>query len=113
MPRSKSTCCHCASKISRRRAPPVRTKSRIAVAVRASSKKPGAKVPSLSAVLQRLGIPEVHRPVLQETFRVMCRLHDEGRDHVWGYYIRNLARPMWLAREPNRVDVLIGNPPWL
>ena len=43
----------------------------------------------------------------------MCRLHDEGRDHIWGYYVRNLARPMWLAREANRVDVLVGNPPWL
>ena len=43
----------------------------------------------------------------------MCRLHDEGRDHIWGYYVRNLARPMWLAREANRIDVLLGNPPWL
>jgi hypothetical protein len=43
----------------------------------------------------------------------MCRLHDEGRDHIWGYYIRNLARPMWLSRDKNRVDILIGNPPWL
>lgn len=43
----------------------------------------------------------------------MCRLHDEGRDHIWGYYVRNLARPLWLSREKNRVDVLVGNPPWL
>jgi CheY-like chemotaxis protein len=43
----------------------------------------------------------------------MCRLHDEGRDHIWGYYIRNLARPEWLAQKDNRADVLIGNPPWL
>ena len=43
----------------------------------------------------------------------MCRLHDEGRDHIWAYYVRNLARPLWLARDKNRVDVLIGNPPWL
>lgn len=43
----------------------------------------------------------------------MCRLHDQGRDHIWGYYIRNLARPLWLSRVENRVDVLLGNPPWL
>jgi uncharacterized protein YjiS (DUF1127 family) len=43
----------------------------------------------------------------------MHRLHNEGRDHIWGYYIRNMARPMWMARESNRVDLLIGNPPWL
>jgi hypothetical protein len=43
----------------------------------------------------------------------MCRLHDEGRDHIWGYYIRNLARPLWLSRPGNQVDVIVGNPPWL
>ena len=43
----------------------------------------------------------------------MCRLHDDNEDHIWGYYVRNLARPAWLARPANRVDVLIGNPPWL
>ena len=77
------------------------------------AKKPGDKVPSLSSVFQRLAIPVAMRPVLEGTFKTMCRLHDESRDHVWGYYIRNLARPMWLARKPNRVDILIGNPPWL
>src|SRR5260221_1351434 len=83
------------------------------LAARASAKKPGNKVPSLSPVFQRLAIPEATRPVIEATFKSMCRLHDEGRDHVWGYYVRNLARPMWLSRESNRVDVLIGNPPWL
>ncbi len=43
----------------------------------------------------------------------MCDLHDQHRDHIWGYYVRNLARPAWLARDANRVDVLVGNPPWL
>ena len=43
----------------------------------------------------------------------MQRIHHQGRDHVWGYYVRNMARPMWLAREDNRVDLVIGNPPWL
>ena len=43
----------------------------------------------------------------------MCLLHDQGRNHIWGYYVRNLARPAWLAQTANRVDVLVGNPPWL
>jgi len=43
----------------------------------------------------------------------MCRLHDQGRNHIWGYYVRNLARPLWLSRRGNQVDFLIGNPPWL
>jgi hypothetical protein len=83
------------------------------LAAKASAKKIGNKVPSLSAVFQRLAIPESARSVIEATFKTMCRLHDEGRDHIWGYYVRNLARPMWLSREQNRVDVLIGNPPWL
>ena len=37
----------------------------------------------------------------------------QGRNHIWGYYMRNLARPIWLAQPANHVDVLIGNPPWL
>ena len=83
------------------------------LAARASSKKKGAAVPSLTSVYQRLAIPQETRATIDATFKTMCRLHDEGRDHIWGYYVRNLARPMWLAREKNRVDVLIGNPPWL
>ena len=83
------------------------------LADRASSKKKGAAVPSLTSVYQRLAIPQAAHGTIDATFQTMCRLHDEGRDHIWGYYVRNLARPMWLAREENRVDVLIGNPPWL
>src|SRR4029453_8054264 len=51
--------------------------------------------------------------IIDETFRIMCQLQDQGRDHIWGYYVRNLARPHWLARDENHVDVLVGNPPWL
>jgi hypothetical protein len=83
------------------------------LADRASRRKIGSPVPSLNAVLSRLAIPEQYRAAIEGTFKTMCRLHDEGRDHIWGYYIRNLARPLWLSREGNRVDVLIGNPPWL
>jgi hypothetical protein len=43
----------------------------------------------------------------------MCELHESGRDHIWGYYVRNLVRPAWLGLPQNRVDILIGNPPWL
>ena len=83
------------------------------LAKKASSKKRGASVPSLSAVYKRLAIPLEAQATVDATFKTMCRLHDEGRDHIWGYYIRNLARPMWLSRANNRVDILIGNPPWL
>ncbi len=79
----------------------------------ASRREPGSRVPSLSGVFQRHAVPADGRAKIEATFATMCELHDQGRNHIWSYYIRNLARPMWLAREANRVDVLIGNPPWL
>ena len=78
-----------------------------------SSRAPGHKVTLPSGLLHRLAVAEEDRPVVEENYRLLCRLHDEGRDHIWSYYIRNLARPAWLARPENRVDVLVGNPPWL
>ncbi len=53
------------------------------------------------------------RNVLTETFTVLRSLAKTGRDHIWGYYVRNLIRPIWLALPANRIDVLVGNPPWL
>ena len=53
------------------------------------------------------------RRVLRETYEAMRRLREEGRDHIWGYVIRNLARPVWLASEAEKADVVIGNPPWV
>jgi hypothetical protein len=83
------------------------------LARRAATSQPGRAAPSLAPVFSRLAIPSRDQPTIEATFATMCRLHNEGRDHIWGYYIRNMARPMWLTQEANRVDVLIGNPPWL
>ena len=51
------------------------------------------------------------RETLEQTIAVMRQLHAAGRDHIWAYYTRNLVRPVVLSRE--KVDVVIGNPPWL
>ena len=51
------------------------------------------------------------RQTLEQTIKSLHMLHNEGRDHIWAYYTRNLVRPVILAR--NKVDVIIGNPPWL
>lgn len=56
---------------------------------------------------------ENDQKVLSETFALMRDLAKNGRDHIWGYYVRNLIRPVWLALPENKVDVLVGNPPWL
>ena len=51
--------------------------------------------------------------ILRQTYLTMRRLQTEGRDHVWGYVARNLARPVWLSSEARKADVVIGNPPWV
>ena len=51
------------------------------------------------------------RQTLTDTIAILQRLHDQGRNHIWAYYTRNLVRPVALSR--TKVDVVIGNPPWL
>ena len=41
----------------------------------------------------------------------MKELHAADRNHVWAYYIRNMIRPAIIAEQ--KVDRIIGNPPWL
>ncbi len=51
------------------------------------------------------------RQTLATTIGIMQDLHAEGRNHIWAYYTRNLVRPVALSRR--KVDVIVGNPPWL
>jgi N-6 DNA Methylase len=67
----------------------------------------------LYPILNRCNVAAEHWPRLEKTFGTWYRLHHTGRNHVWGYYMRNLIRPLWFSRPENRVDLLIGNPPWL
>ena len=53
----------------------------------------------------------VERQTVGETITAMQHLHDQGRNHIWAYYARNMVRPVVLSR--SRVDVVIGNPPWI
>ncbi|MGB6694669.1 MAG: N-6 DNA methylase, partial [Terracidiphilus sp.] len=83
------------------------------LADRAARRKADSHAPSLRGMFSRLAIPQEYQGTIESTFRTMCRLHDQGRNHIWGYYVRNLARPLWLSKPGNQVDFLIGNPPWL
>ena len=51
------------------------------------------------------------REIIGNTIAAMQRLHDRGRNHIWAYYTRNMVRPVALSRA--KVDVVIGNPPWI
>lgn len=50
---------------------------------------------------------------LLSTYVTLHKLDRDGRDHIWGFVARNLVRPIWLSQQEQRVDVVIGNPPWL
>jgi len=84
------------------------------LADRAAKRSAGTKPPSIEGLLNRHKISgTADREAVDTVFRKLCRLHDAGRDHVWSYYIRNLARPLSFTRADGRADVLVGNPPWL
>ena len=51
------------------------------------------------------------REAMESVISALRYLHDQGRDHVWAYYTRNMVRPVALSR--TRADVVIGNPPWI
>ena len=61
--------------------------------------------------LNDVALDDKAREELAGTIRELQRLHKEGRDHIWAYYTRNMVRPVALSRQ--KVDVIIGNPPWI
>ena len=66
--------------------------------------------PSLALDDNHINDPS-ERKVMGQTIDTMQTLHRRGRDHIWAYYTRNMVRPVALSRA--RVDVIIGNPPWI
>jgi len=50
---------------------------------------------------------------LAQTYDTLHQLDCSGRDHIWGFVTRNLVHPIWLSQQSQKVDVVIGNPPWL
>jgi len=84
-----------------------------ALAERAANRSPGTPRRPLGGLLARFGVGKTERGVLEETYALLCELYDQGRNHVWAFYVRNQARPTWFAQPEHRVDVLVGNPPWL
>jgi hypothetical protein len=76
--------------------------------------KRGEKADVLRRSLLRLpGIGEKDAAAMGETFANMQKLFQEGRDTIWPYVLRNVVRPLWLARPKQLADVVIGNPPWI
>jgi hypothetical protein len=73
-----------------------------------------AEASAVESTLRRgKSISEVDLQTLLQAYRELRKLRAAGRNHVWGYYARNITRPVWLSRSTSRFDRVIGNPPWL
>lgn len=83
------------------------------LATRAAKRTQWSTPPPIAGILNRHKVPGADREAVERVFAQLCHLHDAGRNHIWGYYVRNLARPLSFTRPEGKADVLIGNPPWL
>lgn len=84
------------------------------LATKSSTRLAKGQPPAIGQILTNYGVTEpADREMVERTYKVMCHLYDHQRDHIWGYYVRNLARPLEFTRTEHRVDRLVGNPPWL
>lgn len=63
--------------------------------------------------IARAGATAGDAALLGNTFAQLKQLFLDGRNHIWTFILRNLLRPVWLSHPDHRVDVLIGNPPWI
>ena len=63
-------------------------------------------------ILDDFGVKDgAEREPMEDVIANMRALHDDNRNHVWAYYLRNMTRPRVIAE--SKVDAIIGNPPWL
>ena len=62
-------------------------------------------------VADAFDMSDASRSSVQTIATAMRELHAADRNHVWAYYIRNMIRPAVIAEQ--KVDRIIGNPPWL
>lgn len=75
---------------------------------------PNANYPKIADVLSKYDVTSsADRNTLTDTFETLCQLNAVGRDHIWGYFIRNQIRPIWLSLPGRQLDRIVGNPPWL
>ena len=66
---------------------------------------------NVERVLDEYSMSDESRQSMGRVAATMGKLHAADRNHVWAYYIRNMIRPAVISEE--KVDCIIGNPPWL
>jgi hypothetical protein len=65
------------------------------------------------SLLRIEGVAAPDASAMAETYGRLRELYDAGRNGIWPFVLRNLMRPLWLARPEQQADVLLGNPPWI
>jgi len=74
----------------------------------------GATPEAVGQALRRIeGASAEDADALAQTFAHLQTLYRAGRNGIWTFVFRNLARPVWLSRAEQRADVVVGNPPWI
>lgn len=68
-------------------------------------------LPAAIAPIVALAPPDLR--VLQATYEALLQLFRTDRDHIWGFILTNVVRPVWLSQDEQKADVVLGNPPWL
>src|SRR5262249_105367 len=65
------------------------------LAERAATRLASGDPPAIGQVMTNHGVTdEEDRKMVEDTYRVLAQLHDQNRDHIWAYYVRNLVRPL-------------------
>jgi methylase of polypeptide subunit release factors len=77
-----------------------------------SLKSPETEVAALSGVKRILSKFSAQEQFFwQQNYSLLRKLERERRNTVWAYILKNAYRPLFLRRE--KVDYIVGNPPWL
>ena len=71
----------------------------------------GDNLKVLEQLLAKFGIDKVNVDTATEAAQILHRLRNEDRNHVWGWYIKNVAEAHRLHHR--RFDRIVGNPPWI
>lgn len=69
---------------------------------------PDAEAALLSVLGQR---PRTETQAIKSAFRKFRDWHQSGKNHIWKWYIQNLAQPFRLSS--GSISRLVGNPPWV
>ncbi len=47
----------------------------------------------------------------KQAFKLYAKLVSQGKDSIWGFILKNAYRPAFIRQQ--KVDFVVGNPPWL